>query len=175
MDNSCSILDLEDARLTLMVVSSLMRVPASSYSCSACLLPRRACNTYSIESQEQRQISNTYRFVVAPDFFGFGGKSLDSPLGDAELVQGDLQLALDFVVVGLEFGELEGLLLDGLLEVDVDLVGAVQGHLQFGDLDLQLLLDAGHLGLQSGLGLDDARIELLDFDAGGLAGKEKDC
>lgn len=79
---------------------------------------------------------STYRFIVAPDFLCFGGKGLYSPLRHAKLVQGDLQLALNFVVMGLDFSELEGLLLDCLLEVDVDLVGAVQGHLKFSDLNL---------------------------------------
>ena len=66
-------------------------------------------------------------------------------------------------------GELEGLLLDGLLELQVVLVGDVQGHLELGDGHLELLLDAGDLGLEPGLGLHDAGIELFDLDGGLLA------
>lgn len=115
---------------------------------------------------------STYRFVVAPDFLNLGGERLYPPLRHAELVQGDLELALDFVVVGLEFGELQRLLLDGLLQVEVGLVGGVQGHLELGDLDLELLLDAGDFGLEPGFGFHDARVELFNLEAGRLAGRE---
>lgn len=81
-------------------------------------------------------------------------------------------MALNFIIVGLKFGELEGLLLDGLLEIDVDLVGAVQGHLKFSYLDLQLLFDTCDFGLESGLSFDDASIELFNFNACGFAVKE---
>lgn len=94
---------------------------------------------------------------------------MDSPLADAELVNGDVELALALVVVGLELGKGKRLLLDGLLEVDVGLVGDVQGHFQLGDVDLELLLDAGNFGLELGLGLDHAGVELFDFNAGLLA------
>jgi hypothetical protein len=66
---------------------------------------------------------------------------------------------------GLTYGERERLLLNGLLQLDVVLVGHVQRHLEVLDLDVQLLLDAGHLGLQLHLSLHDARVELLDLDA----------
>lgn len=95
-----------------------------------------------------------------------------SPLRDAQLIQGNRQLTLDFVVVGLQFGQGQRLFLDRLLEIDVGLVGGIQGHFQFGDLDLQLLLDAGDLALQSGLGLDDASVQLFDLDAGLFAGNK---
>lgn len=90
-------------------------------------------------------------------------------LGNAVLIEGSLQLALHILVVGLQFGQLQRLLLDHLLQIDVGLVGHIQRHLQLGDLDLQLLLDASHLGLQAGLRLNDAGIELLDLNAGLLA------
>jgi hypothetical protein len=170
--SSCSILLLAEAKLTLMVVSSLILVPASSTICSADLLPRRACKESVTHAFGGIW---TYRFVVAPDLLDFSGEGLDLPLRDAELVQGDLELPLDLVVVGGEFGELQGLLLDGLLQVDVGLVGRIQGHLQLGDLDLELLLDAGDLGLETGLGLDDAGVKLFDLDAGGLAANRHNC
>lgn len=65
------------------------------------------------------------------------------------------------------------MLLDGLLQFDVALVGDVQRHLQLGDLDVKLLLDAGDLGLEPGLSLHDAHVELLDLDAGLLAVTQK--
>lgn len=68
---------------------------------------------------------------------------------------------------------LQRLLLDGLLQIDVGLVGNVQRQLQLSDLDLELLLDAGDLCLQLGLGLDHASVQLLDLDAGLLAGDQK--
>ncbi|KAJ8952452.1 hypothetical protein NQ314_007525 [Rhamnusium bicolor] len=111
-------------------------------------------------------------FIVAPDFFSFSGKSLYSSTRNAKLVQGDLQLALDFIVMGLDFSELEGLFLDGLLEVNVDFIGTIQRHFEFGDLDLQLLLNASDFGLEPGFGFNNARIELLNFNAGGLTAIE---
>lgn len=117
-------------------------------------------------------MKNTHALVIASDLFSLGGEGLHPPLGHAELVEGDLQLSLQLVVVGLDLGELERLLLDGLLQVDVGLVGGVQRHLQFGDLDLEFLLDASDLGLEPGLGLDDAGVELLDFDRRGFTGME---
>lgn len=65
------------------------------------------------------------------------------------------------------------MLLDGLLELDVGLVGDIQRHFQFGDLDLQLLLDAGHFGLELRLGLDQTVGKLLNLDGGLFAGREK--
>lgn len=106
---------------------------------------------------------------VGADLLQLSVESGQTALGNAVLVQSGLQLALDILVVGLQFGQLERLLLDHLLEIDVGLVGHIQGHLQLGDLDLQLLLDAGHLGLQPGLRLNDAGIELLDLNGGLLA------
>lgn len=85
------------------------------------------------------------------------------------MIDGDLELALDFVVVGLEFGQGDGLLLDGLLQVDVGLVGNIQGHFQFSDMDLQLLLDADNFSPQLSLGFNYAGTQLLDFNAGLLA------
>lgn len=114
----------------------------------------------------------THRFVISANFLTLGGEGLDLPLGHAELVKGDLELALDLVVMSLELNESQGLLLEGLLQIDVGLVGDVERHLQLGDLDLELLLDALHLGLQPGLGLDHARVELLDFNAVLLAEKK---
>lgn len=64
---------------------------------------------------------------------------------------------------------LQRLFLDGLLQVNVGLVSDIKRQFQFGDLDLKLLLDAGDLGLQFGLGFDHAGTQLLDFDAGLLA------
>lgn len=74
--------------------------------------------------------------------------------------------------MGLDFSELEGLFLDGLLKVNVDLVGTVQGHFKFSDLNLQLLLDASDLGLEPGLSFNDTSIELFNFNASGFAVKE---
>lgn len=111
----------------------------------------------------------TYRFIVAPNLFSFSCKSLNSSLSYAKLVKSDLELALDFVVVSLEFSKLEGLLLNGLLKVNIQLVGAIQRHFQFGDLDLELLLDASNFGLEAGFGFNNAGIELFDFNAGGFA------
>lgn len=69
----------------------------------------------------------------------------------------------------LDLSELQGLLLDGLLQVEVGLVGSVQRHLQLGDLDLELLLDAGDLGFEPSLRFHDTGIELFNFKAGCLA------
>ena len=113
--------------------------------------------------------SSTHRFIVAPDLLNLSSKSLDFPLRGTELIQGNLELPLNLVVVGSDFSKLKGLLLDGLLQVDVELVGGVQGHLKLGDLDLELLLDAGDLGLEPSLGLDHTSVKLFNFDAGGLA------
>jgi hypothetical protein len=41
-------------------------------------------------------------------------------------------------------------------------------------VDLHLLLDALHLGLQLGFGLDHTGIQLFDFDAGLFAAGEKE-
>lgn len=71
--------------------------------------------------------------------------------------------------MGLDFGKLERLFLDGLLQVDVDFVGTVQRHFQFSDLDLQFLLDASNLSLEAGLSFNNASIELFDFDASSFA------
>lgn len=67
------------------------------------------------------------------------------------------------------YGQLQRLFLDRLLELDVGLVGDVQGHFQFGDVQLELLLDAGHLGLEFGLSLNQTTSELLNLDGGLLA------
>lgn len=64
---------------------------------------------------------------------------------------------------------LQRLLLDDLLEIDVGLVGDIKRKLKLGDLDLQLLLDAGDLRLQLGLSLNHTSVQLLDLDAGLLA------
>lgn len=64
---------------------------------------------------------------------------------------------------------MQRLFLDRLLELDVGLVGDVQGHFQFGDVQLELLLDAGHLGLEFGLSLNQTTSELLNLDGGLLA------
>lgn len=111
----------------------------------------------------------SYGFIVAPNFLSLCSEGLDAALRNAELIQSDLQLALNFVVVRRKFGNLERLFLAELLQVDVLLVGSVERHLQLGDLNLQLLLDAGDLGLQLGLGLDDTGIQLFDFDARSFA------
>lgn len=73
----------------------------------------------------------------------------------------------------LDLGELKGLSLDRFLQVNVDLVGTVQGHFQLGDLDLQLLLDASDFGFQTGLGFNDASVQLFNFNAGGLTENER--
>ena len=49
-----------------------------------------------------------YLVEVAAQFLVLGGESLDAALGDAVLVQGGLQLALDVVVVRLQFRQLSG-------------------------------------------------------------------
>lgn len=61
---------------------------------------------------------------------------------------------------------LQGLLLDDLLKIDVGLIGDIKRKLELGDLDLQLLLNAGDFGLQLGLSLHNASVQLLDLDAG---------
>lgn len=61
--------------------------------------------------------------------------------------------------------ELQRLLLDGLLHFQVILVRHIQRHLQFGDLQLHLLLDTCDFGFQFGFGFDDTCIELFDFNA----------
>lgn len=109
------------------------------------------------------------RVVVDTDLLQLSGERLNAALGNAVLVNGGLQLTLDFFVVGLDFGQLSGLSLDGLLQFNVGVVGNIQGHLQLSDLDLQLLLDALDFALQLGLSLNDASIQLFDFDAGLLA------
>lgn len=60
---------------------------------------------------------------------------------------------------------LQRLFLDGLLQINIGLVGDIQGQFKFSDLDLELLLDACDFGLQLGLSLYYARIQLLDLDA----------
>lgn len=71
--------------------------------------------------------------------------------------------------MSLDFSELQRLSLDGFLQVNVSFVGTVQGHFQFGDLDLQLLLDACNFGLKASFSLDDAGTELFNFNAGSFA------
>ena len=61
-------------------------------------------------------------------------------------------------------GYLQRQLLDLLLEVDVALVGDVEGHLQLGDGDLHLLLDAEDLGLEAGLGVSQTAAHLFNLD-----------
>lgn len=73
------------------------------------------------------------------------------------------------VADSFSYGQSERLLLDGLLQINVVLVGDVQRQLELGDLDLQLLLYTLHLGLQLRLGLHYASVQLLDLDAGLLA------
>lgn len=67
------------------------------------------------------------------------------------------------------YRECERLLLDGLLELKVVLIGDVQRKFQFGDLHLELLLDPGHFGFELGLGFNDPSVQLFDFNAGLLA------
>lgn len=117
----------------------------------------------------------SYGFVVSANFFALSRKRLDLSQRHAQLIKGNLELALHFIVVSLKLDKVQRLLLDGLLQVDVSLVGDVQGHFQFGDLNLELLLDTLHLSLQPGLRLDHARVELLDFNAVLLAGNELIC
>lgn len=131
--------------------------------------PLTAKSLQAKPSPRKHATSSTHRFIVAPDLLNLSSKSLDFPLRCTELIQGNLELPLNLVVVGTDFGKLKGLLLDGLLQVDVELVGGVQGHLKLGDLDLELLLDAGDLGLEPSLGLDHTSVKLFNFDAGGLA------
>jgi len=64
------------------------------------------------------------------------------------------------------YSQSEGLLLNGLLQINVVLVSDVQGQFEFGDLDLELLLYTLNLGLQLRLGFHHAGVQLLDFDAG---------
>lgn len=61
------------------------------------------------------------------------------------------------------------MLLDGLLQVKVGLVSDIKRQFQFGNVDLELLLDAGDLGFQLGLSLNNASVQLLDLNAGLLA------
>ena len=65
-------------------------------------------------------------------------------------------------------------LLDLLLELDVVLVGDVERHLQLGDGDLHLLLDAEDLGLQAGLGVGQAAVQLLDLQRQRLPAGQRD-
>lgn len=116
---------------------------------------------------------DTYGLVVAPDVLTLSCECLDLPLGDAQLVKGDLKLALNLIVMCLDFGKGEGLFLDGLLEINVGLVGDIQRHFQFSDLNLELLLDAGDLRSELGLGFDYAGAELFNLDAGLFAAKKE--
>jgi hypothetical protein len=59
---------------------------------------------------------------------------------------------------------LQGLLLDGLLKIDVVFVGNVQCHFQLGDCDHHLLPDALDFGFQLGFRVDKTRVQLVDFD-----------
>ena len=65
-------------------------------------------------------------------------------------------------------------LLDLLLELDVVLVGDVERHLQLSDGDLHLLLDAEDLGLEAGLGVGQATVQLLDLQRQGLPVKQRE-
>ena len=56
------------------------------------------------------------------------------------------------------------LLLDRLLRLQVGTIGVVEADFQLGDLDLHLLLDARHLGLEFGFGVGQSGAEGLDFD-----------
>jgi hypothetical protein len=126
-----------------------------------------------------------YSFQGGAEVIQLGLQGLQTTLSNAVLVHGDVQLTLALFVQRLQFlssknvlimficcrqsntatyGQLERLLLDGLLHLDVALVGNVQGHFQFGDGDLQLLADALHFGLEPGLSLDETGVELVDFD-----------
>lgn len=109
--------------------------------------------------------------VVATQLFQLSDEGLDAALSDVVLVGGRLQLALELLVQSSELGQLQRLLLDGLLQVDVGAVGNVQRHLEFGDVDLELLLDALDLALQLSLSLNDASIKLFNFNASLLAVK----
>lgn len=111
--------------------------------------------------------------VVDADLFQFAGERLKTALSNAKLVKGLLQLALDFVIVGLQFSQLQRLLLDDLLQVNVRLVGNVQGHFQLGDVNLELLLDTQHFGLEAGFGLNDASVKLFNFDGSLLAAEKR--
>lgn len=62
------------------------------------------------------------------------------------------------------YRNLNGVFLDGLLQVNIVLVADIQRHFQLGDLHLQLLLDAGNLGLKFGLSFNKTRAHLFDFD-----------
>ncbi|KNC33082.1 hypothetical protein FF38_04698 [Lucilia cuprina] len=97
-------------------------------------------------------------------FFQFTIQTGQTTLSNTVLIQGGLQLTLNVFVVGLQFGQLQGLFLDNLLQINVGLVGNIQGHFQFGDLDLQLLLNALDFGLQAGFGFNNASVQLFDFD-----------
>lgn len=46
---------------------------------------------------------DSYGFVVAANFLELGSQRLETALADSQLIEGHLQLALNFVVVGLEF------------------------------------------------------------------------
>lgn len=73
-------------------------------------------------------------------------------------------ISVPFLRLVIPYRELQGLFLDRLLELDVGLVSDVQGHFQFGDLELELLLDAGNFGFEFGLGFNQTVGELLDLD-----------
>ena len=134
-----------------------------------------------------------YSFQGGAEIIQLGLEGLQTTLSNAVLVHGDVQLTLALFVQRLQFlssknvlimfmcwrqsnratyGQLERLLLDGLLHFDVALVGNVQRHFQFGDGDLQLLADALHFGLEPGLSLDETGVELVDFDGHVLPAQE---
>ncbi|KAH9407368.1 hypothetical protein TYRP_012923 [Tyrophagus putrescentiae] len=75
-----------------------------------------------------------------------GGERLAAALGDAQLVDGLLQLTMHLIVV------------------NVGLVGGIQRQLQLGNLRLVLLLQSSHLGLQLRLRLGQAHVQLLNLD-----------
>lgn len=64
------------------------------------------------------------------------------------------------------YGKLKTLFLDGLLQFDVIFIGNIQRQFEFGDLNLQLLLDASDFSFQFSFSFDDSGAKLLDFDAG---------
>ncbi len=94
-----------------MVVSSFTLVWASSYICSAFLFALIAWNIFNqwmitlsvFFFCEDIRSWASYSIKIAAHLLKFAGESLDPLLSNAKLVQGDLELALDLVVVVLNF------------------------------------------------------------------------
>lgn len=162
--------------LTLMVVSSLMRLWASSYNCSAERLARRACKDGNWDWEQHRLSGNTCylsmlwiirmisgrvspvrscrgfpqarrwsigssccKWPADPSSRPIAWTSRRSGLGAPEETRTNLKLRNFWMFARFNnfclrtYGQLERLFLDRLLELEVVLVGDIEGQFEFGD------------------------------------------